>query len=468
MLILNISEDFLNSVQNKIFKKICEEKEIDVAFLYRNEIQVNQYSNIFSYVRQLARRMYYLVKRRNYIYVNDLLICTILQLQSSFFTLLKIKAIISDVRKFYNKPDKSYEIDGIQIGDLLIDTVIRFCQREQYSCSKRELFFFICKAHFYLSFSKAYFSRFGASDTYFTEYTTYLHHGIFARVARKAKLRVCTYGCIDRVYQEFDFESYSHAEIRGLNLYTPEVSVIEESERLLKNRMLGKAPSQLAYMRDSNLRDGTFADTVHYKSVDAIVFLHDFFDSTNIFKNFMYLDFYTWAVSVCDTLTELNKTFYIKGHPNQIAEGAAIIEGLRSRYPNSVLQPGVDPLSSKISFKVGITVYGSIAYELAYAGIPSIIFADAPYSKLSFANLLRRAEELESRFDEATQLAVSAATDAIYYQSFRHSAQSGDLRVLLEHRNRLKFANCEYLTADDEEIMKCYCNHIVDELAKGE
>jgi hypothetical protein len=468
MLILNTTEDYLNSAQNTILKRLCSADRIGVAFLYRNEIQLNQYKSLFHYTRQNLRRMYFFFKRRHFIHSKDLMICLILQLKANISVIFDFNSIIMDVRAFHQNPEKSYEVDDIQVGDLLIDTVIRFCQREQYHCSKIELFIFIWKTHFYINFARAFFGRYGAGDIYLTEYTTYLHHGIYARIARHLGLRVCTYGCIDRLYQEFSFTSYTHAELSGLDNYLPDQIEIMDSKNSLKGRMSGKASIDLTYMRNKNLGDRSLCENDLYDSVDAIVFLHDFYDSTNLYRNFEYLDFYTWAFSICDNLIRLNKTFYIKGHPNQIAEGAKILEKLKLRYPERVLQSGVDPLASNISFKVGITVYGTIAYELAYAGIPSIIFADASYSKLSFTTLMSKAEDLALHFDEATSLAASAASDAVLYQAFRNSSPSGDLKILLKQRNRLKFANCENLNSEDEEVMKNYCNHVIKKIVKGE
>ena len=86
-----------------------------------------------------------------------------------------------------------------------------------------------------------------------------------------------------------------------------------------------------------------------------------------------------------------------KPHPNQIVASAEVVAELARRYPD------IQFLSSRITNKqlvdagitCAITVYGTVAHELAYLGVPVIACGDHPHISFDFCFTARTVSEYD-------------------------------------------------------------------------
>jgi hypothetical protein len=95
------------------------------------------------------------------------------------------------------------------------------------------------------------------------------------------------------------------------------------------------------------------------------------------------------------TLTEAGIPFFLKPHPNQIALSGDAITELKASFPTVRL------LSTRVTnaqlaqagMLCGVTVYGTVAHELAYFGVPSIACAKHPHHAFDFCRTARTQPE---------------------------------------------------------------------------
>jgi hypothetical protein len=88
--------------------------------------------------------------------------------------------------------------------------------------------------------------------------------------------------------------------------------------------------------------------------------------------------------------------FYVKPHPNAVPESGPIYESLFKKYPKiKKIDPSISNLAiSKSGFTCAFTVYGTVAHEFSYLGLPTISAGENPHSAFSFTRVPRSIEEL--------------------------------------------------------------------------
>lgn len=105
-----------------------------------------------------------------------------------------------------------------------------------------------------------------------------------------------------------------------------------------------------------------------------LVALHDFSDSPHFFGNCLFPDFYEWLKAIGEFSLENDVVFLIKQHPNSLFNQVEAIIQVIEKYPKLLL------LDSNVSnLELGqmrlngcLTVYGTIAHEMAYLGVPVV------------------------------------------------------------------------------------------------
>ena len=167
---------------------------------------------------------------------------------------------------------------------------------------------------------------------------------------------------------------------------------IEKSDRAakaLEMRFSGHIDAATAYMKRSAYAAAT-QDVPELRGA-TVVFLHDFYDSVHIYSWILFHDFWEWICFTIETLQAAGRNFWIKPHPNQSIESSAEIDVLQRKYP------GLKVLATEITNRqlvdagmaCAVTVYGSVAPELAFFGIPSISCGDSPYASFGAFHVAR-------------------------------------------------------------------------------
>jgi hypothetical protein len=167
-----------------------------------------------------------------------------------------------------------------------------------------------------------------------------------------------------------------------------------DAEIKLKFRLSGGVDPTTFYMRRSAYKNKEFNFSQELNGA-TVVFLHDFYDSPHVYPSFVFSDFWSWICFTIETLLATGVTFYLKPHPNQIALSQEVLSDLRVQYP-SVKWLSSDVNNAQLAQQgiiCGVTVYGTVAHELAYLGVPSICCAQHPHHSFDFCRTAKTREE---------------------------------------------------------------------------
>jgi hypothetical protein len=273
-------------------------------------------------------------------------------------------------------------VDGILIGDLVIDTYLRFRPGIWVDLKDRYLFWVLRQSLRDITGARAFFRR-EKPALYLTTYATYIQHGIPVRVA-------IAMGVVTRSFanaQEFSSRLTADHMLQSRRAagYAAGFAAMpnQEGKVAQADAMLGARLSGVADVATSTMRSAYEVRTQDVPDVRgaAVVFLHDFYDSPHIYRWMVFHDFWEWACVTIEILREAGLPFFLKPHPSQRPESSRDLGLLTRKYP------GVRFISSDVSnrqlvdagMSCAITVYGSVAAEMAYLGVPSIACGDNPH-----------------------------------------------------------------------------------------
>ena len=294
-------------------------------------------------------------------------------------------------------------IQNIYVGDLINDTYLRFKPSPQIHLKDYYLLFIIWHTVRIVRNAKNYMMHHRPS-LFLVSYSTYLQHGVLTRVALDNEVPVYTFGNYQEFAKKLTKEDTYHTKnptlYRALFEKLPNPTErLNLAEDYLKRKMAGEIDFQFAYMRQSAYAVSEL-DVPDVKGA-FIIFLHDFYDSPHVYPEMIFNDFWEWTCFTMDTLMANNLKFFIKPHPNQIDLNDGVLQQLKERYPDLPL------LSPKITntqlidggMICAITVYGSVAHEMAYFGIPSIACARHPHIGYSFCQTATSKEDYKKRIE---------------------------------------------------------------------
>lgn len=316
-------------------------------------------------------------------------------------------------RRWRSKPNEiepkwaDETIDGVVCGDLIVDTFLRFRPAPRFDVNDPFVWRVIWQAMRDIYRARRYF-RSQKPKLYLTSYATYVEHGIAVRVAIQENVTVYCFGNLSQFGKRLTGEHLhhtvdSHGFRKAFDRLDPELQqdCLRRARDFLDYRVSGGIDSAIAYMRNSAYATTGERPMMGLKGAVAI-FLHDFYDSPNAYPDFVFTDFWDWVTSTIDALAKADIPFVLKPHPNQILLSDAALGELRKKYPEArwldSSTNNVDLVSAGIA--CGVTVYGTVANELAYLGVPSICAAAHPHQSFDFCRTAHSRREHEALLAE--------------------------------------------------------------------
>lgn len=280
------------------------------------------------------------------------------------------------------------QLDGIHCGDLIYDTYLRYRVQPTVDLRDDYLCHLIARALDALAASRTIFSS-ESYATFLTSYTSYIQHGIPARVALMMGVDVYSAGNLSQFFKKLSKDDPLHTAAHWLykeKFTEPHVPADARPQALamLERRFSGGVDKATFYMKNSAFAPS--ADTMP-PGVEAVVFLHDFFDSPHCHRWMLFPDFLEWARFTLQVIQDHSLPIAIKPHPNQLPESQLVVQLLQEEFPKvNWLSAG---LSNRIvlnsGLRCGISVYGTILHELAFHGIPGLAAGDHPHTAFDIA-----------------------------------------------------------------------------------
>lgn len=303
---------------------------------------------------------------------------------------------------------EALRIGGIQCGDLILDSYLRFRPSPRIHLDDGFVLYLLWQAHRDVRRARRYF-RSERPQLYLASYTTYIQHGVAARVALQEGTRVVSFGNFQEFGKLLSVDDSFHTRHpvnyrRDFDRLPNGEALFDEARRQLELRLSGSIDSATSYMGASAYKATT--DAVPDVRDAVVIFLHDFYDSPHVYADMVFADFWDWICFTIETLQATSIKFLVKPHPNQIALSDSVIEELKQRFPGlELISPAVTNRQLvDAGMACAVTVYGTIAHEMAYLGVPSIGCARHPHvafdfcatarDRAGYADLLRRALHL--------------------------------------------------------------------------
>jgi hypothetical protein len=292
----------------------------------------------------------------------------------------------------------SLRIGGIEIADLLVDSYLRFKPAPAFHAADPFVRRLIWQALRDLRRANHFFAIV-KPRWYISSYSTYLEHGVAVRVALQHGVFVWTFGNFNQFgkrlsqadsYHTSDFSGYR----AGFDVLDGKEERLLVARQMLETRLAGGIDTATSYMRKSAYGN---KDAALPEGLDGavVVFLHDFYDSPHVYPELVFQDFWSWICSTIEVFQQAGINFFLKPHPNQIALSEGVLADLRQKYPGLAwIAPDVSNVQLvQAGIACGVTVYGTVAHELAYLGVPSIGCARHPHHTFDFCRTARTREE---------------------------------------------------------------------------
>ena len=334
--------------------------------------------------------------------------------------------------------DRSLRIEGIEVADLIIDSYLRFKPSPEFDVADPFVRRLVWQALRDVRQARAYFGRV-RPRLYLTSYATYLEHGIPVRAALQHGVDVWAFGNLNRFGKQLTLDDSYHTQDfsgyrSGFEALDRQAERLQQAREQLENRLSGGIDAATSYMRQSAYAQ-TGVELPAGLDGAVVIFLHDFYDSPHIYPELVFHDFWRWICFTVEVLQTSGVTFFLKPHPNQIALSDAALARLRQKYPGLKWLPAAasNVQLARAGIACGVTVYGTVAHELAYLGVPSIGCARHPHYTFDFCRTARTREEYECMLRTYEVLPVpkeemQRQALAFYYMHNLHGA--GDEREL--------------------------------------
>ena len=130
----------------------------------------------------------------------------------------------------------------------------------------------------------------------------------------------------------------------------------------------------------------------------VLIFLHDFYDSPHVYHDLVFVDFWDWICFTITTLSDAGIPFWIEPHPNQVSFSEGVLIELKQRFPAvNFISSGTSNIDLvEVGILCGVTVYGTVAHELAYLGVPTITCARHPHVGFDFCMTAKSVEQYKN------------------------------------------------------------------------
>ena len=156
---------------------------------------------------------------------------------------------------------------------------------------------------------------------------------------------------------------------------------------LLEKRFSGIKKFSLFYIKN-NLFLKTNKKIFNNNKKTICIFSHCTLDSLYGFKDVVFFQQREWIIYTLKNLEKVSSQFNIcfKIHPNETSEGEIYLRNLLKGHQNIKIL-GKNYLISEIinsNLVAGITLHGTVGFELAYHSVPTIYCNDNPYVAFSF------------------------------------------------------------------------------------
>lgn len=320
------------------------------------------------------------------------------------------------------------KFDEILVGDLIYDTYLRFYHKPTLNEINKELIYTTEVAlNIYHNF-KEYLS-FNNVKKIVNTYTTYIQHGITARLCLHHNIEVYSVAnVIQKITKDFPYHQFNHTLFSADKKLNKEQFALAKSR--LESRFLGIIDPATSYMRSSAYSaiplDPRLKEKFLLKSRNIIIYMHEFFDSPHINRILQFPDLYQYLKQTLTNLIDLKDTsVFIKLHPNAVIgcreEAIELVDSFNLEHFHILDENVSNRNIIELRPDLICTARGTVGIEMAYFEIPTVALYDNMYTNfnfvhtchdlLSYFSILRGERNTEIDFDKEKII-------SFYYQAY--------------------------------------------------
>jgi len=380
---------------------------------------------------------------------------------------------------------EKFSIDGVRIGDLIYDTYLRRTKNSTIDLLDSDFasIFDECVAYYFALVEIFKRNEIAAVCVSHCVY----HFAIPLRLAISKGIETFQVTG-EAVYRLTDKDTHAYTSFK----YFPrEFAAIPKNKRddglllaksSLDSRFRGVLSEHMpystksAYARDLKQTQVIVRPT---SKIKVLVAIHDFFDSPHSYGDNFYPDFQIWLSKLGEISTKTSYDWYIKTHRDPIGNPDKILEEFVKKYPkfqlihkdidhHTLIEQGIDTV---------LTVYGTIAMEYPYLGIPAINASlNNPHCAYSFSRTPQNAREYEEIILNLQDFRIEIKREEIieyyfmanYYQlrSVTYLDYSGFIQSVGGYRASIGSSNLDFYLANPDkriprlELMEAMSNFI--------
>ena len=271
----------------------------------------------------------------------------------------------------------------------------------------------------------------------------YIYHGILGRYL--ASLGISVFNYADRDSVGFGKVIWSKEQSGSSHnaywLYPAAFEKLPTKEKEAGLRMAEQSmKKRLKGALDDKILPGISAygeclesELVPYRKANrpiVLVFMHEFNDAVHCYRSSVFSDFWEWINFLCREASKTDFCWLFKPHPATNLLGRdrmkklsqACVEKLRQSYPR------LNFISEKISNTAllqlrpvsAFTMYGTVAPEMAWSGVPVVTCGDHPHIGFDFNHHAKTEKQLKALIQRANRLRMRIFKKQICEYVFMH------------------------------------------------
>lgn len=319
------------------------------------------------------------------------------------------------------------QLDGVLVGDLLYDSALKDLRARTIPIGTRKFHNSLRRSISLYVFWKDWLTKHDVAGVAgrHAPYRIGLplrqasHHGaISMQIGRTHFSKVSP----SRPWHGPDYDSFPTI-FRSL----PDESQLEAlriAEQSLEERLQGRWSEATHYMRESAYGPGG-AERIFEENGRRriIVFTHAFFDAPHGGGLRIFPDYWEWLTHLGNLSKDSSYDWFVKPHPAGRKEDRIFLSDLVERFPSLKI---ISPRTSNTQIlsegcDLALTLYGSVAVEFAWRGVPVINGGSSPNRAYGFAYQPRDVEHLDQLIHKLPNLRVEASREEILEFEFMNS-----------------------------------------------
>ncbi len=303
---------------------------------------------------------------------------------------IRYKNYFAKIKNIKNKSDiLKIKFEGILIGDLIYDGYLKKYETYTININSeefREYFIYFCKL---FSFWFEYIKKNNVKSV-IASHPVY-ENAIPLRISYCSGNKYTFSSSIHFTYRhskkypsiEYDVKN----RFNKLSSLDKKKALISSAEQLSKKFKGAKTMDTLLGERKPITQKIKKENNYLLKN-NILIAIHSFSDAPHVFGNTIFSDHYEWLKFLANESKKIKKfNWLLKVHPIFYDKEISIVKNILKEYPHIKILPKSATNEELINkgVKYVLSVYGSVTYEYAYFGIPSILATkNHPYKKYNF------------------------------------------------------------------------------------